>query len=48
MTADKDKPLAPVPDDERERRVTELDRELSGEEAREQAREPGSTAGASD
>lgn len=48
MSAEKDKPLAPVPDEERERRVTELDRELSGEEAREQAREPGSEAEAPD
>lgn len=39
MGQDKDKPLAPVPDEERERRVEELDRELSGDEVREQQRE---------
>lgn len=37
---DKEKPLAPVPDEERERRVQELDRRLSDEEEREKARRP--------
>lgn len=41
MTGDKEKPLAPVPDEERERRVQELDRALSDEEEREKARRPG-------
>ena len=41
VSGDKEKPLAPVPDEERERRVQELDRRLSGEEEREKARRPG-------
>lgn len=40
MSPDKEKPLAPVPEDERERRVQELDRRLSEDEEREKARRP--------
>lgn len=40
MTGDKEKPLAPVPDEERERRLQELDRALSDEEEREKGRRP--------
>lgn len=40
VSGDKEKPLAPVPDEERERRVQELDRALSDEEEREKARLP--------
>lgn len=41
VSGDKEKPLAPVRDEERERRVQELDRALSDEEEREKARRPG-------